>query len=111
MNEKPIEALIIKPERSPEEEIKWQIETDLFYLFECKHCMIVTLIEESIDVHKDDKYPDEILAKCPICHTDNYIPKGQNRLKLRLEKIMDPEEINPYYTKLSKNIEIKGIDY
>ena len=113
MNEKNQETFMViaKPKKTPEEQLKWQIETDLFYLFECKHCMIVTLVEEATDNFKDPKHPDEILAKCPICFTDNLIPKNKNRLKLKLEKIMDPDEINPYYAKLSKNIEFRGIDY
>ena len=112
MNEKTIDYLIIKkPEKTPEEQLKWQIETDIFYLFECKHCMIITLVEEAADNFKDPKHPDEIAVKCPICHTDNLIPKHKNRLKLRLEKIMDPNELNPYYEWLAKKIQIEGIDY
>ncbi len=99
MNEKTLDFLIIKkPERTPEEQLKWQIETDLFYLFECKHCQIVTLIEESTDIHIDREHPKEITAKCPVCHTDNLIPKGKNRLKLKLDRLMKPDEINPFYT-------------
>jgi len=98
MNEKMIDFVIIKkPERTPEEQLKWQIETDLFYLCECKHCMIVFLVEEEADSFKDPKYPDRIALKCPVCHTDNLIPKGQNRLKLKLDRIMKPDEINPWY--------------
>ena len=40
---KEIEALVIKPKKSTEEKIKWQIETDLFYLFECK-CNLIALL-------------------------------------------------------------------
>ena len=85
-----------------EEKLKWQIETDLFYLCECKHCMIVFLIEEEADNFKRPEHPEEIALTCPVCSTLNLIPKGQNRLKLRLEKIMGPEEINPYYTSFIK---------
>ena len=95
---KEIETIIIKQEKTPEEKLKRQIESDLFYLFECKHCQIVTLIEESTDIHIDREHPKEIAVKCPVCHTDNLIPKTKNRLKLKLEKIMGPEEINPYYS-------------
>ena len=76
MNEKTIDYLIIKkPEKTPEEQLKWQIETDLFYLFECQHCMIVFLVEEAAGNFKDNKHPDEIVLKCPICFTDNLSPK------------------------------------
>ena len=97
-----IDVIVIKQEKTPEEKLKWQIESDLFYLFECKHCQIVTLIEESTDIHIDPDHPKEIAVKCPVCHTDNLIPKGKNRLKLKLDKIMKPEEINPYYTSFIK---------
>jgi len=107
MNEKSIEALIIKTERTPEEKLKWQIETDLFYITECSHCETLFLIEESIDSGKDP----EFIVPCPRCFNHNIIKKGQNRLLLQLKKIMAANEINPYYTKLSKNLEIKGIDY
>ena len=94
---KEIETIIIKQEKTPEEKLKRQIETDLFYLFDCKHCQIVTLIEESTDIHIDREHPKEIAVKCPVCHTDNLIPKTKNRLKLQLERIMKPTEISPYY--------------
>ena len=94
-----------------EEEIKAAIENDLFYQIECSHCQIVFLVEEAADNFKNDKHPDKILAKCPICFTDNLIPKGQNRLKLKLEKIMDPDELNPYIVRVAKKMKIEGIDY
>ena len=97
-------------EKTPEEKLKWQIETNLFYLFECKHCQIVTLIEEAADIQKNEKHPDKILAKCPICFTDNLIPKGQNRLLLQLKKIMDPDEINPYVVRVAEKMRIEGFD-
>jgi Zn finger protein HypA/HybF involved in hydrogenase expression len=81
-----------------EEKLKWQIETDLFYLFECKHCQIVTLVEEESEHFENPKHPDKIVLTCPVCHTENLIPKGQNRLKLLLDRIMKPDEINPWYT-------------
>jgi len=80
-----------------EENLKWQIETDLFYLCECKHCMIVFLIEEEADSLKTE-HPEEIALTCPVCSTLNLIPKKQNRLKLKLDRIMNPDESNPWYT-------------
>jgi len=97
--------------KTPEEKLKWQIETNLFYLYECEHCQIVFLVEEAADNFKDAKHPDKILAKCPICFTDNYIPKGQNRLLLKLKKIMDPDELNPYIERVAEKIKVEGIDY
>ena len=99
-----IELLYLKREKPS---IKWQIESDLWYLVECHHCETLFLIEESIDSGKDP----EFVVPCPRCFNHNVIKKGQNRLLLQLKKIMDPEEINPYYDQLAKNIEIKGIDY
>ena len=89
------EFLVIKPEKSPEEKTKWTIESDLFYLCECSHCMIVFLVE--VEADKNPKYPDKIALTCPVCHTDNLIPKKQNRLKLKLDRIMKPDETNPWY--------------
>lgn len=91
------EFLAIKPEKSPEEHIKWTIETDLYYLCECSHCMIVFLVEEAADSFKNPKHPDKIALTCPVCHTNNLIPKGKNRLKLKLDRIMRPDENNPWY--------------
>lgn len=106
MNEKMIDYIIIKkPERTPEEKLKWTVESDIFYLFECKHCVIVTLIEESIDLHIDEEHPDEIAVKCPVCHTNKLIPKKQNRLKLKLDRIMKPDEINPWYNTIIEQSE------
>ncbi len=95
MNEKSITATMVS-ERTPEEKLKWQIETDLFYLCECSHCMIVFLVEEEV-AHFNPENPNEIALKCPVCHTDNLIPKGENCLKLQLDRIMKPDEINPWY--------------
>jgi hypothetical protein len=80
-----------------EEKLKWQIESDLFYLCECKHCMIVFLAEEEADSFKNPEHPNRIALTCPVCSTLNLIPKGQNRLKLKLDQIMKPNEINPWY--------------
>ena len=93
------------------EKLKATIEDDLFYLCTCSHCEIVFLVEDTADNFKDDKHPDKTLAKCPICFTENLIPKGQNRLKLKLEKIMDPDELNPYIVRVAKKMKIEGIDY
>ena len=81
-----------------EEKLKRQIETDLFYLCECKHCMIVFLIEEEADNFKSPEHPEEIALTCPVCSTLNLIPKKQNRLKLKLDRIMNPDESNLWYT-------------
>jgi len=107
MNEKSVEVIVVKPEKSQEEQLKWQIETDLFYITECSHCEIVFLIEESIDSGKDP----EFTVPCPRCFNHNIIKKGQNRLLLQLKKIMAPEEINPYYEQVAKKIQIEGFDY
>jgi Zn finger protein HypA/HybF involved in hydrogenase expression len=95
MNEE--EFLAIKPEKTPEEKTKWIIESDIFYICKCKHCMIVFLVEEEADSFKTPKHPKEIVLTCPVCHTLNLIPKGENRLKLRLDRIMKPDETNPWY--------------
>jgi len=92
------------------EKLKATIENDLFYLCECKHCAIVFLVEEAADNFKDVKHPDRIVLKCPVCHTINLIPKGQNRLLLQLKKIMGPDELNPYIERVAKKIQIEGID-
>ena len=92
------EFLVIKPEKPPEERTKWTIESDLYYLCECSHCMIVFLVEEEADSFKNPEHLEEIALKCPICDTLNLIPKKQNRLKLKLDRIMKPNEINPYYS-------------
>jgi hypothetical protein len=92
--------LALEPESKSdilEEKLKRQIETDLFYLFECKHCQIVTLVEEESEHFENPKHPDKIVLTCPVCSTLNLIPKGQNRLKLLLDRIMNPDEINPWY--------------
>lgn len=109
MNEKNQETLMViaKPKKTPKEKLKWQIESDLFYLVECWHCETVFLIEESID---DGREP-EFVVPCPRCFNHNTIKKGENRLKLRLEKIMGPEEMNPYIERVSKKIKVEGIDY
>lgn len=96
---------------NPEEKLKTTIENDLFYKIECSHCQIVFLVEEAADNFKDIKHPDRIALKCPVCHTINLIPKGQNRLLLQLKKIMDPEEMSPYIVRVAEKIEIEGIDY
>jgi hypothetical protein len=93
--------LTLEPESKSdilEEKLKWQIESDLYYLCECKHCMIVFLVEEEADHFKSPEHPDRIALTCPVCSTLNLIPKGQNRLKLKLDRIMNPDEINPWYT-------------
>ena len=82
------------------EKLKATIENDLFILCTCSHCEIVFLVEEAAGNFKDDKHLDRIALKCPVCHTINLIPKGQNRLLLQLTKIMGPDEINPWYTKI-----------
>jgi len=87
-------------EKTLEEKLKWQIETDLFYLFECNHCQIVTLVEEEAEHFKNSKYPDRIALTCPVCNTLNLIPKDQNRLKLKLDRIMKPDETNPWYDEI-----------
>ena len=93
------------------EKLKATIENDLFYLLECSHCEIVFLVEEAADNFKDIKHPDRIALKCPVCHTINLIPKGQNRLLMQLKKIMNPDELNPYLERVAKKIQIEGIDY
>jgi len=93
------------------EKLKATIENDLFYKIECSHCQIVFLVEEAADNFKDNKHPDEIAVKCPICHTDNLIPKHKNRLKLRLEKVMVPNELNPFNVRVAKKMKIEGFDY
>ncbi len=91
------EEVLAEEKLSPEEKLKWQIETDLFYLCTCSHCEIVFLVEEAAN-HFQKLDPDRIALRCPVCHTENLIPKAENRLKLKLEKIMQPDEINPYYS-------------
>ena len=93
-----------------EEKLKATIENDLFYLCTCSHCEIVFLVEEAADNFKDDKHPNKISLKCPVCHTINLIPKGQNRLLLQLKKIMDPNEMNPYLERVAKKMKIEGFD-
>ena len=78
------EYLIIKQEKTPEEKLKWQIGTDLYYYVECYHCATVFLIEESID----ERSEPEFVVPCPRCFNHNTIKKGQNRLLLQLKKIM-----------------------
>jgi len=92
------------------EKLKATIENDLFILCTCSHCEIVFLVEEAADNFKDPKHPDRIALKCPVCHTINLIPKGQNRLKLKLEKIIGPKEMNPYIVRVAKKMRIEGFD-
>ena len=112
MSEKNQETFMViaKPKKTLKEKIKWQIETDLFYLCECEHCQIVFLVEEAATNFKDKKHPDRIALKCPVCHTINLIPKGQNRLLLQLKKIMDPDELNPFNVRVAKKMKIEGFD-
>jgi hypothetical protein len=102
------EFLIIKNEKPPKEKIKWTVESDLFYLVECKHCMIVFLVEEESEHFDNPEYPNKIPLKCPVCHTNNLIPKRKNRLKLKLDRIMKPEEENLWYTKIIEREKKKG---
>ena len=92
------------------EKLKATIENDLFYLCTCSHCEIVFLVEEAVDNFKDDKHPDRIVLKCPVCYTITLIPKGQNRLLLQLKQIMGPDELNHYIERVAKKIKIEGID-
>jgi len=96
------EFLVIQNEKTPKEKIKWEIESDLFYRIECWHCSTLFLMEESIDERKEP----EFIVPCPRCFNHNTVKRKQNRLLLRLEKIMASNEINPYYAAIierSKN--------
>lgn len=90
--------------------VKRQVETNLFYFVVCSHCETVFLIEESIDKQPHHGEGDPTFqVTCPRCETI-VTQAAIRRLKLRLDRVLEEDEVNPYLLELADKLEIVDRD-
>jgi hypothetical protein len=86
------------------ESIKNVIEYfNLWYIFECKHCQTIFLVEDSIDKAINGRTKiKRFKAYCPNCKTANLSSKTK-RVKLGFKGLAKPMELSAYSNVLIKS--------